>query len=358
MPLKPLTPNPSLDHFRHQARDLQRAQKAGSPEANQRIREFHPRLHNADEASIRAAQFTLADAQVTIAREYGFASWSKLHAYLQKGDPIDQTLPMQERIEDPAFRRAVDLIDAGDEDGLRRHLLQHPELVRRRIFFPTAGYFEHPTLLNFVAENPIRHRTLPSNIVAIVEILLAAGANADDGTLGLVASGCAARECGLQIPLIDCLCAHGARPTPSVGGAATHGEFEAVEALIRNEAQVDLPVAAALGQVSEAERLLPSADGRERHLALAWAAQHGRTAVARLLLAAGEDPSRYNPLGSHAHSTPLHQAVVYGHLETVKLLVEYGARLDLEDTLFHGTPLGWAEYGGQEEIARFLRACG
>ena len=34
---------------------------------------------------------------------------------------------------------------------------------------------------------------------------------------------------------------------------------------------------------------------------------------------------------------------------------ERGARLDIRDTLFEGTPLGWAEYLGQQAIAEYLR---
>jgi hypothetical protein len=357
MPIKPLTSNPSLDHFKHQARDLQKAQRAGDPEANQRIREFHPRLRRAAEEEIVQAKFTLADAQVTIAREYGFTSWSKLRAYLDSGKPIDETIPLRDRIEDQIFRHAVELIDAGDERGLRTHLAAHPDLIRRRVFFfPAGGYFDHPTLLAFVAENPIRNGTLPANIVSIVAILLEAGADANDGTLGLVTSGRVPREYGVQVPLIDFLCANGAKPQGAVGPAVTHGEFAAVEALVRNGATVDLPTAAALGHLEEVKRLFPAADQEARHRAMAWSAQHGRLEVLRFLLDQGEDPSRYNPLGSHSHSTPLHQAVVFDHPDVVRLLVDRGARLDLKDTIFHGTPLGWAEHEGKTQIAEYLRS--
>ena len=44
-----------------------------------------------------------------------------------------------------------------------------------------------------------------------------------------------------------------------------------------------------------------------------------------MLLNAGEDPSRYNPVGCHAHSTPLHQAALAGHIGVVRLLVQRGA---------------------------------
>ena len=40
------------------------------------------------------------------------------------------------------------------------------------------------------------------------------------------------------------------------------------------------------------------------------------------------------------------------------LLVERVARLDIQDTIYHGTPLGWARYGGQTEIEKYLRAHG
>ena len=80
--------------------------------------------------------------------------------------------------------------------------------------------------------------------------------------------------------------------------------------------------------------------------------------MVRLLLDAGEDPDRYNPKGNHAHSTPLHQAVLAGHANVVRLLVERGAKLDIKDTIYEGTPLGWAIYGGRTEIAEYLRARG
>jgi ankyrin repeat protein len=78
--------------------------------------------------------------------------------------------------------------------------------------------------------------------------------------------------------------------------------------------------------------------------------------VVKLLLDAGEDPNRYNPPGFHAHATPLHQAVWTGQLEVVRLLVERGARLDIKDTIYRATPLGWAEYGKQGAIAEYLRS--
>jgi ankyrin repeat protein len=141
-----------------------------------------------------------------------------------------------------------------------------------------------------------------------------------------------------------------------MGPALTHGEFQAAEASLRRGARLDLPAAAALGRTEDARNLLATAGGDHRHRALAWAAQHGHVEIVRLLLDAGEDPNRYNPRGCHSHSTPLHQAVFYGHEKVVRLLLEHGARLDIKDILFQGTPRGWAEYAGRKELAEYLRS--
>jgi hypothetical protein len=42
----------------------------------------------------------------------------------------------------------------------------------------------------------------------------------------------------------------------------------------------------------------------------------------------------------------------------VQLLVARGVRLDVTDTIYRGTPLDWAIYGGRTEIADYLRSSG
>lgn len=73
------------------------------------------------------------------------------------------------------------------------------------------------------------------------------------------------------------------------------------------------------------------------------------------LLDAGEGPNRYNPPGTHSHSTPLHQAALAGHFEVLKLLVQRGARLDVKDTIWQGTPEDWARHAGKAEVAEYLQ---
>jgi ankyrin repeat protein len=362
MPTKRLPARPDLAHLKHQASDLLDDQRAAQPDTCQRLREFHPRLAGASDHEIRSAAFTLADAYLTLAREYGFASWARLRSFVVARQQHLLDRPHHERITDNGFRRAVELLDDGDVEQLTLHLRRHPKLVEQRVVFEGENYFREPTLLEFVAENPTRHESLPPNIAEVTRVILDAGAGSNqralDNTLALVGSARVPRECGVQRALIDVLCDAGADPDLAMPAALAHGEWEAVEALQRRGGQLTLAVAAATGDLAKARERVPSADAAQRHFALALAAQHGRAEIVLLLLDEKEDPNRYNPPGAHAHSTPLHQAALAGHLAVVRLLVERGARLDLRDTQFGGTPLDWAESAGHADLAQYLRAAG
>ena len=139
--------------------------------------------------------------------------------------------------------------------------------------------------------------------------------------------------------------------------ALTFNFQAAAETLVRLGAPIlNVATAAGLGLAQETARLLLTSDPPSRHRALALAAHLGHAETTRILLDAGEDPNRYNPPQMHEHSTPLHQAALAGHFDVVRLLVEHGARLDIEDAAYHGTPLGWAEHGGQTDVANYLRS--
>jgi hypothetical protein len=69
-------PRPSLEFERKEAKALLRRLRAGDAEALARALERHPNIDALTPEGIR-----LADAQLVIAREYGFASWPKLVRY-------------------------------------------------------------------------------------------------------------------------------------------------------------------------------------------------------------------------------------------------------------------------------------
>jgi hypothetical protein len=71
---KSLPANPNITQLKNQAKDLRKAVAGGDSRAVARARESHPGM-----ATGSLARFTLRDAQLTIAREYGFDSWHALN---------------------------------------------------------------------------------------------------------------------------------------------------------------------------------------------------------------------------------------------------------------------------------------
>jgi ankyrin repeat protein len=105
MDLKELPARPCLEQYKKQAKDLVKAYKSNDSEAIRRIKNNHPRLDNLPDSDIRNAKFSLADAQLVIARENGFPSWTKFKEFL-------------------LFRVAVQALDAGGRTGVAEFLLE------------------------------------------------------------------------------------------------------------------------------------------------------------------------------------------------------------------------------------------
>ncbi len=125
--------------------------------------------------------------------------------------------------------------------------------------------------------------------------------------------------------------------------------------------------------------------------ALHYAAEKGRTDIAKLLISSGAHPDKRDNAGgtpffdavyyNHVHfcslllehgadvdgkgwlvRTPLHQAVINGSLALCKLLVESGADPNKKDKAIRDypgrTPLDWAIHEGHKEIEQLLRSHG
>jgi hypothetical protein len=73
-----LPERPHLDVPKWEARALLKEWRARLPEALDRIARRHPRFRGAEPAAIAAGKFLLNDAQLVVAREYGFSSWAEL----------------------------------------------------------------------------------------------------------------------------------------------------------------------------------------------------------------------------------------------------------------------------------------
>ena len=256
-------------------------------------------------------------------------------------------------IGDALFLQAVEAINNGDTAELGDLIAMHPYLVKERLCTTEEGYFKDPYLLWFVADNPIRIDKMPANILEITSMLVqAVKREAPDTysdqityTLGLAATGRIPRDCGVQIAMMDLLIDAGAPPGGAMGALA-NGNVEAARHLVKRGGKLTLAAAVCLELADDVNCLGTTASPDEKLTALTAAAFYGKTAMIGLLLAIGTDPNGYpeNDSGFHSHATPLHQAVSSGSMDAVKLLVEAGARLDMPDKIYNGTPLGWAAY--------------
>jgi hypothetical protein len=370
-----------LERYREQAAALLAGHRVGHPMALQILRCHLPRFLDPDvtwkprdvsDAEVAATALDMADAELAVARGYSFLDWAALENHVTESlDPASAV---------HRFEHAAEAVITGDIAKLDALLGADPDLVRARSTRVTC--FDPPvhraTLVHYLGANGVegyRQRS-PRNAVEVARRLLEAGAEVDAlasmyggecTTLSMLVSSTPPAEAGVQTSLVHTLLDFGAAVDGAGAGkwvaplqtALVFGFEAAAQVLVERGARVEtLTLAAGLGRVAQVRERLARADADDRHSALALAAQLGHAEVVALLLDAGEDPDRNNPEGFHAHATPLHHAALGGHLDAVRALVERGARLDLCDTLWNSTPLGWAKHGGQRAVATYLEARG
>jgi len=129
-----LPPRPSLEWLRKTAKDHLRALRAARADA------------------------TLAQAQLDLARQYGFASWRALKAHIDRPDGRD----------DRAVGLFLERVGAGDLNAVRESLAADPGLVHATGPHPFWG--GRPQALHVAVES--RHRD-------VFDVLLKAGADPD-----------------------------------------------------------------------------------------------------------------------------------------------------------------------------------
>ena len=272
------------------------------------------------------------------------------------------------------FRKAVDAIDAGDADRLEKVLNAHPQLVRERLHSPGSwlrdqiggaldSFFRDPYLLWFVSEDAVRNNFLPANIALISGIIIqkiksekASSLQEQlDYTLKLVAWSSVARQCKVQIELMNLLINEGAAIDGISNDALVNGNFDAAEYLLSRGANPSLATSLCLQRWEEADELAKSASPEQKQFCLILAALNGNSKAVARVIGYGQVDVNKPSEQLYSHATALHHAVWSGSMETVKVLVEAGANPDIKDTIYEGTPLGWAEYGNKDEIAAYLK---
>jgi ankyrin repeat protein len=149
VPTVPLPDEPSLEQLRHQAKELQRAVRAGAPQALAELAGPGPFERLEPEA---AAAFKLSAAQLAVARRYGFASWTRLkrhveivQRYSRFPDRMAPDRAVPDRARDPAerFLRLACLTydDVGPAQWAegRSVLAEHPEITEGSVHVAAAA---------------------------------------------------------------------------------------------------------------------------------------------------------------------------------------------------------------------------
>jgi ankyrin repeat protein len=302
-----LPARPDFDQLRHQAKDLLQAANRGEAVALARIRAVSDRL-------------ILADAQLALAREYGFTSWARLKAEVE--------------------RRKI--LDDRDVDRLTALLAQDSSLAVAEL----ENWCDHPhgaPPLNYVAM--LRYdtvRQLWRDVTGTAEMaraLLAAGARADgnpgDGETPLMTAA-SYGDAEVAKVLIAAGADLEAVAAPDAGGvpggtallhAAVFGMTDVVDLLVAAGAQIPhLVLAAAAGDLTGWP--LAEAPQETRILALIMAAHHERVDAINHLVAVGTPVDAVDTAwGRQA----LRVAAEDGRPGSVQALLAHGADPSLRD---------------------------
>ena len=335
-----LPPRPSLEQLRKQAKSLLKNQQAADSEALTRIRESHPRWRNLSTEQIAASPFALADAQLVIASEYGFASWSRLQSHVKTLEAASSTAQAVASLRDAAGR--------GDLARLNALLDAHPELIDERggegvrtpLHQAVFGNSEAAVklLLERGANPNIRcegdnayplHFAVEKNRVPIIHLLVEHGANTvgegDYHELGVIGWATAWEHFRADPETVAYLLAHGARH--NIFSAVSMGDVETIRGLIAR-------------QPGDLERRMNGS--RMRCMPLHLAVIQRQPAVVRALLELGANLECLDEAGF----TPLDHAALIGASDMVSILIDAGAKLRLPAA---------AALGRDADVARLLR---
>jgi ankyrin repeat protein len=366
MPTSPLPNDPSFEHLRKEAKRLRNAARAGDAQVLTEVKEYHPRASELD-----AARITLADAQLVLARAYGFASWAKLKRHLGAIEPFvwnPPPLPSDPTALVDIFIRLA-CLDYGswhrsNPEKVRRVLDQHPQIVRTHIYSAAAAgdvaavreMLENvPSLIN-VKGGPLKWEPLlyacysrldatdkDHSTLEVARLLLANGADPNAGFLwganylftALTGAFGRGEDWNNQPPHPDCdalaMLLLEAGADPNDGQALYNRHFQ------EDDGHLKLLFGYGLGQEKPSPWRMRIGDriaapSRELVQQLCWAVTHNFPARVRLLVEHGVDvnmPSLRNG------RTPYEEALRTGNQSIAEYLLQHGAKkteLDATET--------------------------
>ena len=349
-----LPARPSLEQLKKRAKELLRAIRAADPDAVARL---HGHLsHHAGDA-------TLADSQLVIAREHGFASWARLKRHVET---IERPGDFDEAIWGRDTWPFLVAVYEGREAAVREMLRGDPTLARAE----------------YAYMQPL-HYAVRGGHVAMAKLLIEAGADplaegwsgrlGDDTPLARARD----REDHEMVAVLEDAVAR-PRPAAPPRDARTTSEWRELEnEMFKICGRGD--VAGALAMIERhpgiAQAGLYEAIHHDHPELVTLLIEHGadptipwrwacwytplmhalrypepRYETAQLLLDRGVKADDMNGLGM----APLHILANEGSVEAAAWLLDHGADIQLRDRDYESTPLAWAARAGRAEMVRFL----
>ena len=372
---RPLADAPNMEQIKKQAKDLLKGHQAQDADAIGRIHQFHPQLSKLSQSDIPAGGFTLADAQLTVAREHGFASWPRLKKHVD-------SLTLAGRL------KAA--ITADDVSLVMQMVQKNPELLRAPVGYggsgpltwaaecrqapPSAARLEIARRLieagadiHEGGDAPLMRAALRDDRIPMMELLVVHGADINaqwNGFYSIILASCEALAPRALRWLLD----RGADPNAISRGQPDYGTAldMAIATYDRSPRQ------------SECVNALIEAGGTSKYSHLPTVLIHRRR-VDLLIEALDEDPDLvhrrfpeldYGATGltglSLRGTTLVHVAAEYGEVDALRALLERGADVNARAAIDeHGvggqTPLFHAATQFRDfglEAVRFLIAAG
>ena len=398
MPVRGLPGNANLEQLKKGAKSFQRAVRAGDAGAAEVVREFHPRLPDAPPGSPELERFTRADAQLVIARQFGFASWPKLKAHLElvaryarspHEQPVGGELADERAVVDEFLRLACLTYGDDDRERLQRAqslLEEHNWLARASIHTIAAtgevdaarellhretgqaslvgGPFGWEPLL-YLTYSRVPVSGPGGSAVQVARLLLEHGADPNAGYLweglvppftaltGALGGGGTLPTHPQELALARLLLEAGADPND--GQALYNRGWGPDPQAGWLELLFEFGLGA--GDGGPWRRLLGERQDSPRAMVedlLMAAAGHGLTDRVCRLLARGVDPDgRGSRHPAYQGRSPVQEAALSGHMDVVSLLVDAGASWehDAVDEL-----VAAAMAGDRDAVARLLAA--
>lgn len=368
----------------NRAKFLLKDHAAQLPIACIRLKKAIPELRRKSNRQIFTTAISLADAQRTVAKEYGFDEWNQLRKFIRR-QPSTESFLNTPGAMPPDVAAMVEAVDKGDAGKAERLIKKNPSIVHARV---ASDITSGDTLLHRADPRATNGSPMKQGHLEVAQLLIDNGI--DINAMGGSGDSCftppidASAWIGNK-KMVDLLLSNNADPnrsywtmTKPVRTAANHNGRDIFRMLVKAGAQYGLYETVSLGFLKLTRELLDEHPEQVNEtcgetLPIVLAANDPK--LTRLLLQRGADPN----VKDHRGVTALMAAIQAGSKESISVLRDHGAEEDIfsaigsrnrravarmlkEDPNCHKskyvTPLIWAVISGERSIVEMLLKAG